>query len=42
MRRQKEIPIYIYNVKYKVDNDVDVKCTYLIELGYPLLGLEDL
>lgn len=42
MGRHKEMPGYTYEVKYKVDNEVTIKCTYLTELGYPLLGVEDL
>jgi hypothetical protein len=42
MKSHKEIPEYIYKVKYRVYNVVTVKCSYLIELGYTLLGVEDL
>lgn len=42
MGRHKGKPGHTYEVKYKVDNEVTIKCTYLMELGYPWLGVEDL
>lgn len=42
MGRHKEMPGYIYEVKYKVDNEVTEKCTYLMESDYSLLVVEDL
>ena len=42
MGRNKEMPGHTYDLKYKDDNEVTVKCTYLTELGYPSLGVEDL